>query len=85
MSRHNTLKIVNLVSEDAEGPECAYSDAAIFGLLDVLMVADRFVGNARIALKQIESHPVDSSIFAMRKAGQDAGRKILNVLRHGGG
>jgi translation elongation factor EF-G len=58
-----------------------WPDSAIFGLLDVLMLAEpNPLYKVRIVLEAAWYHDVDSSWNAFRHAGRDAGRKILDRL-----
>ncbi len=58
-----------------------YFEFAIFGVLDVLMVAKPSpLYTVRIVLERAEHHPVDSSPAAFLHAGRDAGRKIINSM-----
>lgn len=58
----------------------AYADAAIFGLLDVLICQDcNPVSNVKITLTHLNEDPVSSSESAFRHAGRDAARKLLSM------
>jgi translation elongation factor EF-G len=66
----------NQVKLDADG----FLDAAVMGLLDVLLVAGQSpLKNVRITLLAAEEHEVDSSCNAFRMAGRDAGKKLMDV------
>jgi hypothetical protein len=55
-----------------------WPDPVIFGLLDVLMLAEPGpLYKVRVVLEQVWYHVVDSSQSAFRHAGQGAGRKII--------
>lgn len=59
-----------------------FSESAIFGLLDVLTFGDDLPFlNHRVTLLNMDMHPVDSSRIAFRRAGRDAGRKILEAAK----
>jgi hypothetical protein len=60
----------------AEGED--YLRAAAFGVLDVVLTAGPLpLRNFALRVIDIQSHPADSSIMAFRRAGRDAGRKLL--------
>jgi hypothetical protein len=55
-----------------------YVRAALFGILDVLLTAEPFpLRDINLVVVEIHPHPVDSSVMAFRKAGRDAGTKLL--------
>ena len=59
-----------------------YIDYAVFGLLDVLLVAEDYpLRNIRVTVVSIGIDPVSSSMMAFRRAGRDAGRKVLQACR----
>jgi hypothetical protein len=77
----STFQVVNTVPANEELRQLGYPDWAIFGLLDVLMVAQSApLINIRVTLEKAEHHPVDSSQMAFRHAGRDAGRKIIQAM-----
>jgi hypothetical protein len=52
--------------------------AAVYGVLDVVLTAEPFpLRDFALRIVEIQSHPVDSSIMAFRRAGRDAGKKLL--------
>jgi hypothetical protein len=58
-----------------------WPDAIIFGLLDVLMLADSGpLYKLRVVLEKVWYHEIDSSQNAFRHAGRDAGRKIIETI-----
>jgi hypothetical protein len=62
----------------------AFLDAAIFGVLDILLVyGPDPLRNVRITLTRCEIDPVRSSQMAFRQAGRDAGRKVMAALQIG--
>jgi hypothetical protein len=78
------FEVVDNVSANDELRRLGYPEMVIFGLLDILMVSDFFVGNVRIVLNEIRYDEIDSSPMALREAGRDAGRKIVESLRRRG-
>jgi hypothetical protein len=55
--------------------------AAVFGVLDVVLGAEPYpLKNVAVRVLEIEAHEIDSSRMAFRRAGQDAGRKLLNEI-----
>lgn len=57
-----------------------YLDAAVMGLLDVLLVSGQSpLKNVRVTLIGAEEHEVDSSCNAFRLAGRDAGKKLMDM------
>ncbi len=60
----------------------AFVQAAVFGFLDVVLVADPVpVRNIRVRVVNIVVDPIDSSIVAFRRAGRAAGESFLHELR----
>jgi hypothetical protein len=79
----STFEVVDSVPEDQELRREGYLDWAVFGLLDVLMLAEPFpLHKIQIVLERAEYHRVDSSPMAFRHAGRDAGRKIIESLKN---
>jgi hypothetical protein len=65
-----------------EARQEGYLDWAIFGLLDVLMLAESApLKNIRVILEKAELDPVNSSCTAFRHAGRDAGHKLLQIVK----
>lgn len=57
-----------------------FARAAVLGLLDVLLTADPFpLREVALRIVEIQVHPVDSTVVALRRAGRDAGRKLLQA------
>lgn len=57
-----------------------YLEAAISGLLDVLLVSGAFpLRHVQIQIKALEVHAIDSSPLAFLLAGRDAGKKIMSL------
>ncbi len=55
-----------------------YLRAAVFGVLDVLLVEARpSVRHVRVTILDLVVHPTNSSVHAFRMAGRDAARKVL--------
>jgi hypothetical protein len=76
------FEVIDAVPAKEEARQEGYLDWAVFGLLDVLLVAESApLTNIRITLERVEHHPVDSSPMAFRHAGRDAGRKIIEHVR----
>jgi hypothetical protein len=71
------FEVVDAVKGSAEMRKFGFPDSAIFGLLDVLMVAGAApLSSVRVILEQAEVDPVNTSASAFREAGRNAGRKI---------
>lgn len=80
------FELVDLVEPTPELAGLGYPDWVLFGVLDILMLAESAPITAiRITLRSVETHPIDSSPMALRQAGRDAGRKIVAQLVRGGG
>jgi hypothetical protein len=78
------FEVIDAAATDIEARKAGYFDWAVFGLLDVLMVAESApLKDIRVVVEKIEAHTVDSSRMAFRHAGRDAGRKIIESLRNG--
>lgn len=76
------FEVVDTTANSAEARRAGYLDWAIFGLLDVLLVAESApLKNIKVIVERIEAHPVDSSQMAFRQAGRDAGRKVVEYLQ----
>lgn len=76
-----SFEVVDIVPGNEELRQLGYPDWAVFGLLDVLIVAESSpLTNIRVILEKVEHHPVDSSQMAFRQAGRDAGRKIMQAM-----
>jgi hypothetical protein len=76
------FEVVDLVPPNEDLTSVGYPDWVIFGLLDVLMVAESAPLTAiRIVLEEAEYHPIHSSRMAFRQAGRDAGGKIITANR----
>jgi hypothetical protein len=55
--------------------------AVVFGLLDILMTMESHpLYNVRVTLTDAAYHHTDSTEIALREAGRDAGRKIVEEL-----
>jgi hypothetical protein len=77
-----TFEVVNNVVSDDELRKFGYLDWAIFGLLDVLMLAEpRPLHELRIILEDAQYSRIDSSQMAFLHAGRDAGRKIIDAFK----
>jgi hypothetical protein len=76
------FEVIDAAPVDVDARKAGYLDWAVFGLLDVLLVAESApLKNIRVIVEKIEPHAVDSSQMAFRQAGRDAGRKIIESLR----
>jgi len=73
----NVVERTELERLGVEWPDCL-----IFGLLDILMLAESGpLFTVRVVLEKVWYHEVDSSSQAFRHAGRDAGRKIVEAMR----
>lgn len=82
------LDVLDSVPEkaDLEKLGAGWPDSIILGLLDILMDAERGpLRNFRVVLERVWYHDVDSTRNALRGAGRDAGRKILEAIHQHGG
>ena len=69
---------------DDSDPSRIFLEAAVFGLLDILLVSRPYpLRNVSVTLTHCEIDPVDSSQMAFRHAGRDAGMKIISTLSSG--
>jgi hypothetical protein len=76
------FEVVDVHPDNQEARKEGYLDWAVFGLLDVLMLAESApLKNIRIILEKAELDAVNSSCMAFRHAGRDAGRKLLQIAR----
>ncbi|HEV2208619.1 MAG TPA: hypothetical protein VG167_07575 [Verrucomicrobiae bacterium] len=76
------FEVVDAVPANEEARREGYLDWAVFGLLDVLLVAESApLKDIRITLESVEHHAADSSPMAFRHAGRDAGQKIIEHFR----
>ena len=72
-------QLPNLEECEREG----YLDAAVFGILDMLVLDANYpLTEIAILFTAFEIHPADSNVSAFRQAGRDAGRKILDAMRN---
>lgn len=59
-----------------------FMEWAIFGFLDVVMVADPYpIKSVKVTVVDAEFDAVSSSMMAFRHAGRDAGRRFLEMRR----
>lgn len=71
---------IELGSRQAKFEKEGYAEAAVLGVLDVLLVSGQSpLKNVRVTLFDAEDHEVDSSPNAFRMAGRDAGKKLLDA------
>jgi hypothetical protein len=81
----HAFEVADNVAEksDLEKLGVGWPDCAIFGLLDVLILAEPGpLHKVRVVLEEVWYHDVDSSWQAFRHAGRDAGRKIIETITH---
>jgi hypothetical protein len=81
-----SLEVIDHVAErtELERLGVGWPDAVVFGLLDVLMLAEPGpLHKVSVVLELVWYHDVDSSLIAFRHAGRDAGRKVLEDLVQG--
>jgi hypothetical protein len=79
----HAFEVADNVAEraDLERLGVTWPDCVIFGLLDVLMLADPGpLYKVRIVLEEVWYHDVDSTWQAFRHAGRDAGRQIIESI-----
>ena len=56
-------------------------EAAIYGILDVILTHNILpIRNLKINFLSADIHPIDSNRMAFRKAGRDAGKKIIEKI-----
>jgi hypothetical protein len=69
-----------LLPSQAHLEENGYLNAAVMGLLDILLTAEAApLKNINVIFLNVEEHPIDSSQMAFRQAGRDAARKLLKA------
>jgi translation elongation factor EF-G len=76
------FEVVDEIAEkkELESLNVGWPDSFVFGLLEELMNAKGDpLRNVRVTLEHAWYHEVDSSVSAFRKAGRDAGRKIIQA------
>jgi len=79
----DAFDVVDSVAEKKELEKLGvgWPDPVIFGLHDALMNAEpNPLRNIRVTLQRAWYHEVDSSRNAFRKAGRDAGLKIIAAI-----
>jgi len=75
----NQLEVV--LPQQLEGDEPMFVEAAVFGFLDVVLVADlRPWRDLRISVIDFKIDPINSSASAFQHAGRDAARKFLDQV-----
>lgn len=78
----SSFEVVNALHRNEEVWENGLMDGAIFGLLDVLMVADSEpICDIRVVLKDVDYDRIECSPRAFRLAGRDAGQKIIESVK----
>jgi len=79
------IAVVRVPGIEADVEKQRFIEWAIFGLLDVVMLAEPSpLKNMRITVLGLDVDPVDSSMMAFRLAGREAGRRLLEDLRSKG-
>jgi hypothetical protein len=76
------FEVVDAVAErrELESLNVGWPDPFVFGLLDELMNAEGGpLRDVRVTLEHAWYHELDSTVSAFRKAGRDAGRKIIQA------
>ncbi|MFA5259998.1 MAG: hypothetical protein WC450_02075 [Candidatus Omnitrophota bacterium] len=59
----------------------AFIESAVYGILDVIMCANIIpFKNVKIVIRKIDIDEIDSNKTAFRKAGRDAGWKIIELI-----
>ena len=69
----------NLLDLDEDSKELL--DSAIYGVLDIIITTKSLpLKNIKLTFLHADIHPIDSNRAAFRKAGRDAGQKIMANL-----
>ena len=77
-----SFEVIDLFPGNEEARQEGYLDWAVFGLLDVVILAESApLKNIRIILEKAEVDAVNSSRMAFRHAGRDVGRKLLQAVK----
>lgn len=78
----SSFEVVDALHRNEEVWDNGLMDGAIFGLLDVLMVADsESICDIRVVLKDVNYDRIECSPKAFRLAGRDAGQKIIESMK----
>ncbi len=78
----SSFEVVDALHRNEEVWDNGLMDGAIFGLLDVLMVADSEpICDIRVVLMDVDYDRIECSPRAFRLAGRDAGQKIIESMR----
>jgi hypothetical protein len=78
----SSFEVVDALHRNEEVRDNGFFEWAIFGLLDILMVAEpEPVSNVRLVLNDMDYDRIECSQLAFRLAGRDAGRKILEAAK----
>jgi rRNA-processing protein FCF1 len=76
------FEVINKVALTKELVELKFPEMAIFGFLDIVMIVDSLdVTSIRIAIENVVVDPIETTAFAIREAGRDAARKLLQALK----
>jgi hypothetical protein len=74
--------VVNEVALTVELADLKFPDYAIFGFLDVAMPMDSIgINSIKLLVKTVGVDAIESSALALREAGRDAARKLLQILK----
>lgn len=74
--------VVQVASIDASEEKQQLIQEAIYGFLDVVMMAEPYpVKKMRITVVGAEFDPVSSNLMAFRLAGRDAAKKLLDEMQ----
>jgi len=77
----SNFEVVDTLQRNEEVRENGFLDWAVFGLLDVLMVADpEPICNLRVVLIDMDYDHIETSQMAFRLAGRIAGQQIVSIL-----
>jgi len=76
------FEIVNEVPLSEELVSLKFPDYVIYGFLDVAMASDSIdIDKMRLAVRSVKIDSAGSSAYALREAGRDAARKIVQILK----
>ncbi len=79
----NDFEVVDRVPcrMEMEALRVGWPQTVVFGLLDVLMMMESHpLYKVRVTLKDVAYHDTDSTETALREAGRDAGRKVVERI-----
>jgi hypothetical protein len=82
VSPGSSFSVRNNVALTEERSSLGFPDFVIFGFLDVMLVADNVDTNSIIlTIDDVCIDPITTTPMALREAGRDAARKILETIR----